>query len=136
MVLFRNLALLALTFWVYACTESTDQVMGNENPVQSILISEIDVNDDFTSTSFKLSNKAKSTYYTGVVVIAEFRREGRKIGSELMVVYPPLFGPGKHFVHEQSLYPASETDELHLYVERASFYPEHELKSILENEDK
>ena len=119
-----------------ACTESADKVIGNENPVQSILISEIGVNDDFTSTSFKLTNRAKDSYYSGVVVIAEFRREGRKIGSERMVVYPPLFGPGKQFVHEQPLYPASGTDELHLYVERASFYPEKELKSILENQDR
>lgn len=136
MVYYRNLALLALTFMVNACTDSADQEVGLENPLQSISIVEIDISDDFTSTSFKLSNKAKSTYFSAVIVIAEYRRNGQKIGSERLVVYPPLFGPGKQFVHEQPLYPASDTDELHLYVERASYYPEKELKSILENEDR
>lgn len=135
MVFNRILTLLALTFMAHACAAPVDQVVRTENPLQSLSIAEVDVSDDFTSTRFKLSNKAKSTYYSAVIVIAEYRKNGKKIGSERMVIYPPLFGPGKHFVHEQPLYPAAGSDEIHLYVERASFYPPKELNSILKSED-
>lgn len=134
MVFNRNLTLLALTFMVIACTDSADKVVGKENPVQSIRISEIDVSEDYTSTSFKLTNTAEATYYSTVIVIAEFRKDGQKVGSERLVIYPvPLFGPDSAYVYEQPLFPARDTDEVHLFVERASFYPERELKAVLES---
>lgn len=132
----RNLTLLALTFMVIACTESTDKVVGKENPVHTIRISEMDVSEDFTSTSFKLTNKAKATYYSTVIVIAEFRSGGQKVGSERMVIYPvPLFGPESTYVYEQPIFPAKGTDDVQLFVDRASFYPERELKALLQSQE-
>ncbi len=119
---------------VIACTDPETQVSGKENPVRSITLSQIDVNDDFTSTSFSLTNQSERTFYSAVVVIAEFRQEDIKIGSERLVVYPlPWFGPDSSYVHEQPLFPASGTDEIRFYVEGGSFYPDKELKVLLGN---
>lgn len=137
MVFFRYSIRLGLALMIISCADNEANRDGKEDPLNSIILSEIDVSDDFTSTSFKLANQAESTWYTNIVVIAEYRKARTKIGSERMVVYPiPFFGPDSSYVHEQPLHPASETDEVHFYVERASFYPEKELKAILENRNR
>ena len=134
MVFFRYLTWLGLTLLFMSCTDQESHISGKENPIHSIALSEIDVNEDFTSTSFRVTNQSERTYYSSIVVIAEYRKVGTKIGSERLVIYPfPWFGPDSSYVHEQPLHSAPGTDEIHFYVERGSFYPDQELKELLEN---
>lgn len=137
MVFFKDVRFLIFALMLVACVDQVEQVVGKENAAGTVSILEIDVSGDFTSTSFGLTNQSENTYYSTIIVIAEYLNKGRKIGSERLVIYPvPLFGPDSTYVYEQPLNPVSNTDEVSFYVERASFYPENELKALLENRNR
>lgn len=80
MMFFRSLMLLGVALYGIACTDQEASTGGTEDPLKAITISEVDVNNDFTSTSFKLTNQAESTWYSSIIVLAEFREAGAKIG--------------------------------------------------------
>lgn len=137
MVFFKEVTFLILGLMLVACADQGEQPGGKENAADTILISEIDVSGDFTSASFRLTNQSENTYYSTVVVRAEYLNKGKEVGSERLKVYPiPLFGPDSTCVYEQPLTPVSSTDEVSFYIERVSFYPENELKALLENRNR
>ncbi len=121
-----------LLFLVFTCSNSENQVkLETENPENFIHVNFHETNSDFSTIEFTISNDAEISYYSTVVTIVEFRDDEKKIGSERIVLFPqPPFGPGSTYVHKSKLHSAPGTKEILVHIDRATIYPEKELKAL------